>query len=119
VSPGSRRPISASGPFRRRDATAATGFTLVEMLVVLVIAALISGVLLSAFERVLDIRVRLAAFLDGVDAPTLVADWFRASVGGLVPDAKTGRDRFAGTESSSTPGRGAAICAIRTAATAR
>jgi hypothetical protein len=63
---------------------------------VLVIVALISGVLMSGFERVLDIRLRLAAFLDGVDAPTLVSDWFRASVGGLVPDHETGRDRFAG-----------------------
>ena len=86
--------ISAPGPNGR--AKAAAGFTLVELLVVLVVAALISGVLLSGFERVLDIRLRLAAFLDGVDAPTLVADWFRASVGGLVPDAHTGRNRFAG-----------------------
>ncbi len=84
---------SAAGPNGRAKAA---GFTLVELLVVLVVAALISGVLLSGFERVLDIRLRLAAFLDGVDAPTLVADWFRASVGGLVPDAHTGRNRFAG-----------------------
>jgi general secretion pathway protein J len=77
-------------------ATAAVGFTLVEMLVVLVIVALIGGMLLSGFERVLDIRLRLAAFLDGVEAPTLIADWFRASVDGLLPDAATGRDRFAG-----------------------
>src|SRR5438067_13335496 len=83
-------------PHKSISSTAAAGFTLVELLVVLVIAALISGVLLSGFERVLDIRLRLAAFLDGVDAPTLVADWFRASVGGLLPDAKTGHDRFAG-----------------------
>jgi len=69
---------------------------LVELLVVMVIAALISAVVLSAFERVLDIRLRLAAFLDGVEAPTLVADWFRGSVGGLVPDAAAGHDRFAG-----------------------
>src|SRR5436853_4476096 len=89
-------PIRGSGPLRRRNAKPESGFTLVELLVVLVIAALISGVLLSGFERVLDIRLRLAAFLDGVDAPTLVADWFRASVGGLLPDAKTGHDRFAG-----------------------
>jgi prepilin-type N-terminal cleavage/methylation domain-containing protein len=79
-----------------RGRPSAAGFTLVELLVVLVIVALISGVLLSGFERVLDIRLRLAAFLDGVDAPTLVADWFRGSVGGLVPDARTGHDRFAG-----------------------
>ncbi len=73
------------------------GFTLIEVLVVLVIAALISGVLLGGFERVLDIRLRLAAFLDGVEAPTLVADWFRASVAGLVPDVHSGHERFAGS----------------------
>jgi hypothetical protein len=38
----------------------------------------------------------LAPFLDGVDAPTLVADWFRASIGGLVADAPDGNGRFAG-----------------------
>src|SRR5712691_10983060 len=67
------------------------GFTLTELLVVLV-----SGVLLSGFERVLDIRVRLAAFLDGVKAPVLVADWFRSSVSGLLADSPSGTDRFAG-----------------------
>lgn len=97
MSPASIRSIKTPGPTPRHRARVETGFTLVELLVVLVVVALISGVLLSAFERVLDIRVRIAAFLDGVDAPTLVADWFRSSVGGLVPDAKTGHVRFAGS----------------------
>jgi len=72
---------------------AAGGFTLVEMLVVLVIVGLVSAVLLSGFERVLDIRLRLAAFLDGTEAPVLVADWFRATVGGIVaaPAGSPGR----------------------------
>jgi prepilin-type N-terminal cleavage/methylation domain-containing protein len=73
------------------------GFTLVELLVVLVVIGLISTVLLTGFERVLDIRLRLAGFLDGVEAPVLVADWFRASVGGLVADPVAGPGRFAGT----------------------
>ena len=72
------------------------GFTLTELLIVLVIVALVGGVLLSGFERVLDIRVRLAAFLDGVEAPVLVADWFRSSVSGLLADSPSGTDRFAG-----------------------
>jgi prepilin-type N-terminal cleavage/methylation domain-containing protein len=72
------------------------GFTLVEVLVVLVIAALVSGILLTGFERVLDIRLRLTSFLDAVEGPTLVADWFRASVAGLVPDVRSGHGRFAG-----------------------
>jgi hypothetical protein len=66
------------------------------MLVVLVIVAMISGVLLTAFEQVLDLRLRLAAFLEGVDVPTLVAGWFRDSIEGLMPDLKGGADQFAG-----------------------
>jgi hypothetical protein len=63
---------------------------------VLVIVALVSGVLLTAFDRILDIRTRLATFLDGVEAPTLVADWFRSTVGGLVPETRGGAAYFAG-----------------------
>jgi hypothetical protein len=78
----------------------APGFTVVELLVVLVIVALIGVVLMTGLERILDIRLRLAAFLDGTDAPTLVADWFRGSVKAMVADAETGRDRFSGTPRS-------------------
>lgn len=74
----------------------AFGFTLVEVIVVLLIVALFSGVLLTGFDRLFEIRLRLATFLDGVEAPVLVSDWFRSTVEGLVPDADTGRDRFVG-----------------------
>jgi prepilin-type N-terminal cleavage/methylation domain-containing protein len=88
------RPPKPDGPIARAFAA---GFTLVEMLVVLVIIGLISTVLLGGFERVLDIRLRLVDFLDGVEAPELVSDWFRGTVGGIVADAPTGADRFTGT----------------------
>lgn len=64
---------------------------------VLVIVALISGVLMAAFSRVLDVRERLATFLDGAEAPVLVGDWFRDTVGGLVPDVPAGDGHFTGT----------------------
>jgi prepilin-type N-terminal cleavage/methylation domain-containing protein len=76
---------------------AASGFTLIEILVVLVIVSMIAAILFSSYQRILDIRIRLAAFLDGTDAPTLVAGWFRGSVEGLLPDQKDGADVFAGT----------------------
>jgi prepilin-type N-terminal cleavage/methylation domain-containing protein len=96
VSPGLTPSSRAVSIGETRQPAASGGFTLVELLVVLVIVALVSGVLLSAFERVLDIRVRLATFLDGVEAPVLVVDWFRASVSGLLADSAEGQDRFAG-----------------------
>jgi hypothetical protein len=68
-----------------------------ELLVVLVIVALISSVLMGAFSRVLDIRERLATFLDGAEAPVLVGDWFRDTIDGLVPDAAAGDGHFTGT----------------------
>jgi prepilin-type N-terminal cleavage/methylation domain-containing protein len=92
VSPVSTLSISAENPHARQ-----AGFTVVELLTVLVLIGLLSYVLLTGFERVLDIRLRLSAFLDGVEAPVLVADWFRGTVGGLVADAADGPDRFAGS----------------------
>jgi prepilin-type N-terminal cleavage/methylation domain-containing protein len=80
----------------------AAGFTLIEVIVVLAIVALISGTLMLAFQRVLDVRVRLASFLDGTDTPNLVAGWFRGSVDGLVADVQNGADQFTGSARSFT-----------------
>src|SRR5579863_5868480 len=80
----------------RRGGPAASGFTLIETMVVLIIVAMIGAILFSSYQRILDIRIRLAAFLDGTDAPTLIAGWFRGSVEGLLPDQKGGADVFVG-----------------------
>jgi prepilin-type N-terminal cleavage/methylation domain-containing protein len=86
------------GPPTMRIATpAASGFTLIEMLVVLIIVSMVGAILFSSYQRVLDIRIRLLAFLDGTDAPTLIAGWFRSSIEGLLPDQEDGADVFAGT----------------------
>jgi prepilin-type N-terminal cleavage/methylation domain-containing protein len=96
VSPVSTRPSSRQAPGTRQAPRHQAGFTILELLVVLVLIGLVSFVLLAGFDRVLDIRLRLASFLDGVEAPMLVADWFRATIGGLVADAPNGPDRFVG-----------------------
>jgi general secretion pathway protein J len=80
----------------------AAGFTLIEILIVLVIVAFISGILVTSFERVLDVRLRIASFLDTTETPTLVASWFRDSIGGLVADVKDGADQFGGAERQMT-----------------
>lgn len=82
---------------RRHADGGQAGFTLLEMLVVMVIVSLVAGIVLTSYERILDIRIRLAAFIDGTDAPTLIAGWFRESVEGLLPDQKDGADVFVGT----------------------
>jgi hypothetical protein len=81
---------------QRSGEGSAAAFTVVELLVVLVIVSLVGAILMTGFERVLDIRLRLAAFLDGTDAPMLVAGWFRDSVKAMIADADTGTDRFVG-----------------------
>lgn len=89
--------LRVSTRFNGAGRPAASGFTLIEMLVVLIIVGLVGAILFSSYQRILDIRIRLAAFLDGTDAPTLVAGWFRNSVEGLLPDQKDGADVFSGT----------------------
>ena len=56
------------------------GFTLLEMLVVMVLTALVVWIAFEGLSRVADLRVRLARHLDGALDETIVASWFRASV---------------------------------------
>lgn len=73
------------------------GFTLMEMLVVLVITSLAAGVLMQASSQVLGLQARLNAQLDGLRGPALGADWLRQVVQGLQPDYSDGAHRFVGT----------------------
>jgi prepilin-type N-terminal cleavage/methylation domain-containing protein len=70
------------------------GFTLVEVVVALVILVLIGGIVMSSFNAILSVRTRLGAYLEASEAPTLVAGWFRDSVGGLIAQPGKGDDRF-------------------------
>lgn len=79
------------------------GFTLIEMLVVLVLTALVVGVVFEGLGRVADLRVRLARHLDGALDETIVGSWFRSSIAALQTDLVEAPDAFRG---SSTEMRG-------------
>lgn len=96
MSPVSQRATSDRATAQKRPAGAQAGFTVLELLTVLVLISLLSLVLMTGFERVIDIRSRLTTFIDETEAPVLVADWFRATISGLVADRADGNDRFVG-----------------------
>jgi general secretion pathway protein J len=62
------------------------GFTLLEMLVVLVITALISTLLIQGLGQALALREGFSAYVDDLEHGTLRETWFRHSVQGLIPD---------------------------------
>ena len=73
------------------------GFTLLEVLVVLVLTALVVGIVFEGLSRVADLRVRLARHLDGALDETIAGSWFRASVAALQPDFTGAPDVFRGS----------------------
>ena len=72
------------------------GFTLIEMLVVLVLTALVVAIAFDGLGRVADLRVRLARHLDGALDETIVGSWFRTSIAALQPDLVGAPDAFRG-----------------------
>ena len=73
-----------------------TGFTLIEVLVVLVMAALVSSILFQALERAYRLQSRFGSELFKVQQGQMAEDWYRQSVAGLYPDRADGADLFRG-----------------------
>jgi len=73
------------------------GFTLIEMLVVLVLTAIVVGVVFEGLARVADLRVRLVRHLDGALDETITGSWFRGSVAALQPDYNEAPGAFRGS----------------------
>lgn len=73
-----------------------TGFTLIEVLVVMIIVAMVSGVLFEALERAYRLQERFGTELFEVQQGQMAADWYRQSVQGLYPDYSDGRNIFKG-----------------------
>lgn len=74
------------------------GFTLIEVLVVMIMVALISSVLLQALERAYRLKERFGVELFNVQQGQMTTDWYRQSVNGLYPDYGDGANVFHGGE---------------------
>jgi general secretion pathway protein J len=72
------------------------GFTLIEVLVVLIIVGMVSGILFQALERAYRLQERFGIELFDVQQRQMAADWYRQTVQGLQPDYPDGRNKFQG-----------------------
>jgi len=72
------------------------GFTLIEVLVVLIIVGSISGVLFQALEQAYRLQERFGTELFRVQQGQMAADWYRQTVQGLLPDDPGGPNVFHG-----------------------
>jgi prepilin-type N-terminal cleavage/methylation domain-containing protein len=79
---------------RPHSAAPAHGFTLVEMLVVLILTGLISGILFQALSQVFHLQSRIGAETGALRQQAMVADWFRQTIAGAQPDFEDGKNKF-------------------------
>ncbi len=81
---------------QRRAAKPQKGFTVIEMLVVLVLTAILVSIMFEGLGRVADLRVRLVRHLDGALDESIVGSWFRGSIASMTPDLAGAPDAFRG-----------------------
>lgn len=72
------------------------GFTLVEILVVLIITGFIVAILLQGLHQVFRLQTHFGREIFLTQNGAMYADWFRQSINGLMPDHKDGRHKFRG-----------------------
>ena len=70
------------------------GFTLVEMLVVLILTGLISSILFQALNQALRLQSHVGAEIDNMRQNAMLADWFRQVLQGVQPDYADGKNKF-------------------------
>lgn len=74
-----------------------TGFTLIEVLVVLIITGMVGGVLFQALEHAYRLQDRFGVELFSVQQGQMAADWYRQTIQGLHPDYPDGQSIFHGS----------------------
>ncbi len=74
------------------------GFTLLEMLVVLILVAFISTLILQGFSFIFQLRSRFLLQLDDLQQGTIQEHWFRSSTAAIVTDYHDGEHIFKGEE---------------------
>jgi general secretion pathway protein J len=74
------------------------GFTLLEMLVVLVLVGLLSTLLLQGFFYILHLRAGLLVQLSDLQYGSLQEHWFRSTTAATVADYGDGKSIFRGNE---------------------
>lgn len=72
------------------------GFTLLEMMVVLILTAMVTGLLLQGLHQVFRLQTRFGSEMFNTQQGAMMTEWFRQSVNGLVPDHADGKNRFRG-----------------------
>lgn len=80
-----------------RNPSSQRAFTLVEMLVVLLIFGMVSGLLFEGATQLMGIQARLERQLTTLRGEALRADWLRQVVQGLQPDYPDGKHVFKGS----------------------
>jgi len=92
--------IRSSTDRRATVAARRGGFTVLEVMVVLIIVGLVAGSLFAALSRLNDVRGRLSPFLATSEREGLLNSWFRTAVNDIVPDKLQGPNVFTGTANS-------------------
>jgi prepilin-type N-terminal cleavage/methylation domain-containing protein len=74
------------------------GFTLLEMLVVLLLTGMVSGLLFQGLQQVFRLETHFGRELFNTQEGAMYGEWFRQSVNGLIPDRNDGKYKFKGSE---------------------
>jgi len=72
------------------------GFTLIEILVVLIITGFIVAILLQSLQLVFRLQTHFGSEIFRTQNGAMYSDWFRESINGLLSDDEGGKQKFRG-----------------------